>query len=71
MTGALVYLGARLVLRRWDNAALAASLLLVALLSYGRLYDGLKAAGLSGKTMVRHRYPIPVCVVLVAAGVVV
>ena len=71
LVGVLVYLGARLVFRRWDNAALAASLILIVLLSYGRLYDGLKAAGLSGETIVRHRYLIPACVGLVAAGLVV
>jgi hypothetical protein len=70
LAGALIYLGALLVLRRWGNAALVASLVLVVLLSYGRLYDGLKAVGLSGETIVRHRYLIPVCLVLVGMGVV-
>ncbi len=68
--GALVYLGAWLALRRRGNAALVASLILMALLTYGRLYDGLKEAGLSGETIVRHRYLIPVCLALTAAGVV-
>jgi len=68
--GVLIYLGAWLALHRRGNAALVASLVLVALLTYGRLYDGLKEAGLSGETIVRHRYLIPACLALVAAGVV-
>ncbi|MCX6072340.1 MAG: hypothetical protein NTU91_16045, partial [Chloroflexi bacterium] len=70
LLGVLTYLGVRLVFRRSDHAAAIASLLLVVLLSYGRLYDGLKAAGLSGETVVRHRYLIPACAVLVGIGVV-
>ena len=48
LAGALVYGGARVIFRKWGSAALVASMVLLVLLSYGRLYDGLKAAGLSG-----------------------
>ena len=68
--GVLVYVGALVLLRKWGNAAPVASLVLLVLLSYGRLYDGLKAAGLSGETVVRHRYLIPLCVVIVGIGAV-
>jgi hypothetical protein len=70
LVGVLVYLLARLVLRRWGNAALAASLILIVMLSYGRLYDGLKAVGLSGETLVRHRYLLPVYAIVAGAGIV-
>jgi len=67
--GVLTHFVARWILRGWDKGALVASLVVVALLSYGHLYDGLKAAGLSGETVVRHRYLLPACVVLVGIGV--
>jgi hypothetical protein len=70
LLGVLTYLGARLILRRWDTAALVASLALMAALSYGRLYDGLKELGLSGETLVRHRYLLPVYAIIVGAGIV-
>ena len=69
LLGVLTYLGARLILRRWDAAALVASLALMAALSYGRLYDGLKELGLSGETLVRHRYLLPVYAVVVGVGI--
>jgi len=69
LIGVLTYLGARLILRRWDTAALVASLVLMAALSYGRLYDGLKELGLSGETLVRHRYLLPVYAGIVGVGI--
>ena len=59
LLGMLVYAAARWALRREDTAPLVASLILMASLSYGRLYDGLKDLGLSGETLVRHRYLLP------------
>ena len=70
LLGLLVYAGFGLALRHRGRAALAASLTVVALLTYGRLYDGLKAIGLSGETIVRHRYLLPAWLVLVAVGIV-
>ncbi len=55
-----MYAAARLAVRRDDAAALVASVTLLASLSYGRLYDSLKEIGLSGETLVRHRYLLPV-----------
>jgi hypothetical protein len=69
LLGVLTFLGARLILRRCDAAALVASLALMAALSYGRLYDGLKELGLSGETLVRHRYLLPVYAVVAGAGI--
>ena len=69
LLGVLIYLGARLILRRWDTAALVASLALMAVLSYGRLYDGLKELGLSGETLVRHRYLLPAYAIVVGVGI--
>lgn len=43
-------------------SAVAASLTAFIALSYGHLYDGLKALGLSGATLVRHRYLVPLLV---------
>lgn len=70
LLGLLVYAGFGLALRHGGRAALAASLTVVALLTYGRLYDGLKAIGLSGETIVRHRYLLPAWLVVVAVGIV-
>ncbi len=69
LVGIVVYAAARMALRRDDTAALVASLTLIAALSYGRLYDGLKALGLSGETLVRHRYLLPVYAIVVGAGI--
>jgi hypothetical protein len=65
VAGILVYAAARLTLQRDDAAALVASLTLMAALSYGRLYDGLKELGLSGETLVRHRYLLPAYAIVV------
>jgi hypothetical protein len=68
--GLLVFVAMRLALRDIDRAAVAASLVTLLALSYGHLYDGLKAIGLSGTTIVRHRYLVPAVVVLILLGVV-
>jgi hypothetical protein len=48
-----------LLLRNLPRAALLTAITLLFLLSYGHVYDGLKVAGLSGATIVRHRYLLP------------
>ena len=63
LTGLMLAL-AKILLRDSARAAAAASLTLTVLWSYGHIYDGLKLAGLSGETVVRHRYLLP----LMAAG---
>jgi hypothetical protein len=69
LAGILVYAAARLAVRRDDAAALVASVTLLASLSYGRLYDGLKDLGLSGETLVRHRYLLPAYAAVLGAGI--
>jgi len=58
------------ILRDRDKALLCTSLTVVMLLSYGHVYSGLKLAGLSGTTLVRHRYLLPVYLIVLAAGLV-
>lgn len=53
---------ARLVFRGTRRAAVVASLALAAFWSYGQIYDALKLIGLSGDTVVRHRYLLPVLI---------
>jgi hypothetical protein len=62
----LVLALAKILLPESARAAAAASLTLVVFWSYGHIYNGLKLAGLSGETVVRHRYLLP----LMAAGLV-
>ncbi|HMK08952.1 MAG TPA: hypothetical protein VK449_07985 [Anaerolineales bacterium] len=61
---AALYVAAWLFLRRIDQAAILASFTLLLVLSYGRVYDGMKAVGLSGTSIVRHRYLLPVVLLL-------
>jgi hypothetical protein len=67
LLGAAVYLVSWLLLRRIDTAALFASSVLLLAFSYGRIYDGLKDLGLSGTTLVRHRFLLPAMAMLVVA----
>jgi hypothetical protein len=68
--GLLVFAAMWAVLRDLGRAAVAASLATILVLSYGHLYDGLKAIGLSGTTIVRHRYLLPAVGFLILLGVV-
>lgn len=69
LLGLLVYDSAWVLLGHRDRAALASTGILVLMLSYGRLYDGLKELGLSGAIIVRHRYLLPAVAAVVALGV--
>lgn len=66
--GSLVFLGSFLWLRDVGRAALVTTLVVILIFSYGHLYDGLKVIGLSGTTLVRHRYLLPGLLVLLAFG---
>ena len=66
----LVLLLLRAILRDWSKAAAGATMVLLVILSYGHIYAALKEAGLSGETVVRHRYLAPVTLVALAAGIV-
>jgi hypothetical protein len=46
----------RLILRRWDKAALVTSFLLVLFYSYGQVYSLLEINPIAGFTLGRHRY---------------
>jgi len=65
LTGLVLAL-AKILLPESARAAAAASLTLAVFWSYGHIYNGLKLAGLSGETVVRHRYLLP----LMGAGLV-
>ena len=65
LLGLVLFIGILLILKNPRRAGLAATVVLLLLLSYGQLYSGLKAIGVSG-LVVRHRYLIPG---LVLAGV--
>jgi len=67
--GLLIFGAMWLVLRDIGRAAVAASLVALLALSYGHLYDGLKAIGLSGTTLVRHRYLVPAVLCVAVLGV--
>ena len=59
----------RLILRDWGRGALAASFVTLLVLSYGHAYDGLKVFGVSGATVVRHRYLLPATLLVAVVGV--
>ena len=61
-----IYVVFRLLLRHPARAALATTLTLILLLSYGHLYNGLKLIGLPGEIVVRHRFLLPVVLGLLA-----
>jgi hypothetical protein len=63
LLGGGLFLLAWLLLRRIDLAAVLASFTVLLVLSYGRLYDGLKDLGLSAN-LVRHRFLVPVVLLL-------
>ncbi|MEW6568845.1 MAG: hypothetical protein AB1449_11905 [Chloroflexota bacterium] len=58
----------RLVLGDWQRAGLLASLAVLLFFSYGHVYDLLRQAGGMGATVGRHRYLLPVWLVLLALG---
>lgn len=58
------------VLGRRARGAIAASVVLVVFFTYGHLYDALKQIGLSGATLVRHRYLVPVALLGLAIGLI-
>ena len=64
LLGSILVLVSWLVLRRRDSAAMLASLAVLLILSYGRIYDGLKDVGVSGTTIVRHRFLLPAVALL-------
>ena len=61
-----IYAVFRLLLRPPARAALATTLTLMVLFSYGHLYNGLKLIGLPGDTVVRHRFLLPVVLGILA-----
>jgi len=63
----LLLVSLTLILRDPLKAGLIASLLIVPLVGYGQLYDGLRSAGFGG--VARHRYLAPVITAGVALGI--
>lgn len=55
----LLYVVLALLLQSWPRAGLAASLMLILLLSYGHLYNVARQVHLFGITLGRHRYMLP------------
>ena len=66
---ALVLLGIlRLAYKHWQQAALAATLILVLFFTYGHLYEFLKAHPVFGMQLGRYRLLVPVYLVLLGLG---
>jgi hypothetical protein len=59
----------RLLLRDWAKAGLITSLGLLLFFSYGHAYNALRSVEIGGTTLGRHRYLLPVAVILGGAGV--
>ncbi len=67
---ALILLGLfRLILGNWSRAGLLTSLGLLLFFSYGHVYNALRSVELGGTTLGRHRFLLPIWIVLGAAGV--
>ena len=58
----------RFLMKDWHRSALACSLLLLVLMSYGHLYNFLHKPGLLGVAYGRHRYILPIIMVLTILG---
>ena len=58
----------RLMLGDWSRAGLLTSLGLLLFFSYGHVYNALRPVELGGITLGRHRFLLPVWIVLTAAG---
>jgi len=56
------------LMKDWHRAALASSLVLLVLLSYGHLYSFIHSPGVLGVARGRHRYILPVIIVLTILG---
>jgi len=67
--GALVLLLLRAILKSWTKAAIGTTLCLLVAFSYGHVYWALKETGLSGATVVRHRYLVPVMLGALGLGI--
>lgn len=65
--GLSLLVGWRLVLSNWARAGVVTSFQLVAVFSYGHLYDLLKNTGLAS-TVVRHRYLVPLTLFVLILG---
>ena len=65
---ALFLLLFRFLMKDWHRSALASSLLLVVLMSYGHLYNFVHSPGLLGVAYGRHRYILPIIMVLTILG---
>jgi hypothetical protein len=63
--GSAVTFTSWLLLRKIDLAAVLASSAVLLVFSYGHIYDGLKDLGLSGTTIVRHRFLLPAFALLI------
>jgi len=67
--GALVVLAFWIVMRRWQPAALAATIVILLALSYGHLYGILEHIRIGGVLVGRHRYLIPLSVLICIGGI--
>ncbi len=57
--GAFLYISARLFFKNWKLAAILSSILILLLISYGQVYTSLKSISIGGEIIGRHRYLIP------------
>jgi hypothetical protein len=60
----LLFLVYRIILGRWQKAAVLTSVSIILFLSYGHLYHGLKDGYLIVSSVIRHRYLIPLNLVI-------
>lgn len=67
--GLIVYVILRFAIGNWKTAALIASVLVVLFSTYGLVYGFVRDAGDIGWSLARHRYLMPLWLVLAAAGI--
>ncbi len=67
--GIIVYVILRFAVGNWKTAALIASVFVVLFSTYGLVYGFIRDAGDIGWSLARHRYLMPLWLVLAAAGI--
>ncbi len=68
IAASLLLLTSRLVLHNWQKASLVSSFIIMLFFSYGRLYELLKTTPLVEMNIVRHRYLVPIFMIIIITG---
>ncbi len=69
ITMGIVFLVMKLVMRRWDKAAVLSSLAAILFFSYGHTYELLRQVQVGGVLIGRHRFLLAIWLLIFAAGV--